>query len=309
MSTPEVTVVMPVYNAAGTIEQTVRSVLTQTFEAFELIIIDDGSTDKSLRRLMTLAANDDRIRLVSRPNGGVSSARNLGVELGRAPYVAFIDADDIWAPEKLGYHVALHRDEPMIAASYGQIGFLPHEAQSISECRTLSSPLSRRLKLVDVLGENPVCTMSNLFLRRDWFLYSNGLDEGLSHAEDQEFVAQLIARGARIESIEALLVGYRFSPDGLSMDLDRMKSGWHTVARRYLEDSDLASLEALYLRYLARRTLRSGGSPIKAIRYSVAGLRIDAAAFLADRRRGFGTLAGALLALFLPNFLRRQVFA
>jgi cellulose synthase/poly-beta-1,6-N-acetylglucosamine synthase-like glycosyltransferase len=258
MSSPEVTVILPVYNAAETIAQTITSVLDQTFRSFELIIIDDGSTDDSLQRLKTFAMQDERIHLVARENGGVSSARNLGVELGKAPYVAFIDADDIWAPEKLGCHVALHRDEPMVAASYARIGFLPQHAGTIAECRTVSTPRNDRLRLVDVLGENPVCTMSNLFLRRDWFVYSGGLDTALSHAEDQEFVAQLIARGARVESIDALLVGYRFSPDGLSMDLDRMKAGWHTVAHRYLDGPELASLEALYLRYLARRTLRSG---------------------------------------------------
>lgn len=309
MSTPEVTVVLPVYNAAKTIEQTIASVLEQTFHAFELIVIDDGSTDDSLQRLLAIAATDERIHLVSRANGGVSSARNFGVELGVAPYVAFIDADDIWAPEKLGCHVALHRDDPTLAASYARIGFLPEHAGTLAECRTVSTPLRDRLGLVDVLGENPVCTMSNLFLRRDWFAYSGGLDTALSHAEDQEFVAQLVARGARVESIDAVLVGYRFSPDGLSMDLERMKAGWHQVAHCYLDGPELASLEALYLRYLARRTLRSGGSAIRALNYSLAGLRIDAAAFLADRRRGIGTLVGALAAPFLPMAIRRQVFA
>lgn len=309
MRIPEVTVVLPVYNAAATVEQTIASVLKQTFREFELIVINDGSTDDSLTRLMALAGQDERIRLVSRNNGGVSSARNFGVELSKAPFVAFIDADDIWAPDKLGCHVALHRDEPMVAASYARIGFLPEHAGSIAECRTVSTPRRDRLRLADVLGENPVCTMSNLFVRRDWFVGSNGLDTALSHAEDQEFVAQLIARGARVESIDALLVGYRFSPDGLSMDLESMKAGWHTVAERYLEGTELASLEALYLRYLARRTLRSGGSAFKALNYSIAGMRIDAATFLADRRRGLGTLAGALVAPFLPMAVRRQVFA
>lgn len=309
MNQPEITVVLPVYNAAETIDQTVASVLGQSFGAFELVIVDDGSTDDSLSRLIALAATDERIHLVSRANDGVSTARNFGVELGRAPYIAFIDADDIWATDKLACHLALHRDDAAIAASYARIGFLPQTAAGMDQCRTVSTPPSTRLGLIDVLGENPVCTMSNLFVRRDWFVGADGLDPALTHAEDQDFVARLIARGARIESIDALLVGYRFSPDGLSMDLDRMKSGWHAVARRYLCDADLASLEALYLRYLARRTLRSGGSALKALNYARAGLRIDAAAFLADRRRGLGTLAGALLAPVIPMAIRRQVFA
>jgi len=309
MSPPEVTVVLPVYNAAATVERTVASVLAQSLAAFELVIIDDGSRDDSLARMTRLAAEDDRIRLVTRENAGVSSARNLGVALGQAPLVAFIDADDIWAPEKLARHIALHRAEPAISASYARIGFLPQHAEALTACRTLSSPPPGPLRLIAVLGENPICTMSNLMVRRDCFLAAGGLDTTLSHAEDQELVARLLARGARIEPIDALLVGYRFSPDGLSMDFDRMKAGWLTVARHHLDGPALASLEALYLRYLARRTLRSGGSAIKALSYALAGLRTDAGAFLADRRRGLGTLAGALVAPLLPRALRRQVFA
>ncbi|MCX7282737.1 MAG: glycosyltransferase family A protein [Novosphingobium sp.] len=281
----------------------------QSFANFELVIIDDGSTDFTLPALLKLAAQDERIRLTTRENGGVSSARNLGVELGKAPLVAFIDADDIWAPNKLARHIALHTNEPGIAASYARIGFLPQHAESLDACRTISSVSTDQLRLVDVLGENPICTMSNLVVRRECFLAADGLDTSLSHAEDQEFVARLLARGARIEAIDEVLVGYRFSPDGLSMDFDRMKAGWLTVARSHLEGPALASLEALYFRYLARRTLRSGGSAAKALSYALEGLRTDAASFLTDRRRGIGTLIGALIAPLLPRALRRHVFA
>lgn len=309
MSHPSVSVVLPVYNAAQTVAQTIASVLAQSFTAFELVIIDDGSTDDTLARLMPFAEADARIHLVSRENGGVSSARNLGVELARGGLIAFIDADDLWAADKLAAHVASHARDMRLAGSYARIGFLPQHATSLDACRTLSSVGEGSLGLLDVLGENPVCTMSNLVVRRDVFLAAGGLDAGLSHAEDQEFVARLLSRGSRIEAIDAVLVGYRFSPDGLSMDFDRMKAGWQLLARRHLEGSALTGLEALYLRYLARRTLRSGGSPFKALSYAFEGLRTDARAFLAEPRRGLGTLAGALAAPILPRAMRRHVFA
>lgn len=307
--TPHVTVVLPVYNAAATISETIASVLAQSFTAFELVIVNDGSTDDTLARLMPLAEVDGRIHLVSRQNGGVSSARNLGVELARGELIAFIDADDLWAADKLAAHVARHRRDERLTASYARIGFLPQHATSLDACRTLSSVGAGPLRLIEVLSENPVCTMSNLMVRRDAFVAAGGFDTGLSHAEDQEFVARLVSRRSRIEAIDAVLVGYRFSPDGLSMDFDRMMAGWQLLARRHLEGPALAALEALYLRYLARRTLRSGGSPLKALSYALAGLRTDARAFLADRRRGLGTLAGALAAPMLPRAMRRHVFA
>ncbi|ARN82077.1 glycosyltransferase family 2 protein [Methylocystis bryophila] len=309
MSKPEVCVVMPVYNAAATLDATIASVLDQSFGAFELIAVDDGSRDESLARLTAQAARDPRIRVVSQKNFGVSATRNRGAELSEAPLIAFIDADDIWRREKLERHVTLHREEPDIAASYARIAFIPEEAKSVDEGKTVSSLCPRSPRLIDVLGENPICTTSNLVVRRDWFVRSGGFDRALSFAEDQDFVARLIVMGGRIEGVNAVLTGYRLSPGGLSMDLGAMHAGWRSVAQRYLEERELAPLEAVYYRYLARRVLRAGGPPLQALRYVFAGLRSDPAAFLSDRRRGLSTLAAALTAPLLPMRLRLRLFA
>lgn len=309
MRIPEISVVMPVFNATATLDATIASILEQTFEWFELIVIDDGSSDDSLRRLLGHAGRDERIRLVSRDNGGVSSARNLGVELAKAPLIAFIDADDIWDRRKLACHVAAHRDDPCVAATYARIAFIEQNASSIARAKTVSTLCPHQLKLADVLGENPVCTASNMVIRRDWFLNAGGFDVALSFAEDQEFIAQIIARGGRVEGIDDVLTGYRFSPDGLSVNFDRMYEGWRLVAERYYEGPILTSLDALYCRYLARRVLRSGGNPLNVIRYVARGLQLDASAFLRERRRGFSTIFGAIAAPFMPAPVRRWVFA
>lgn len=309
MTDPEVTVVMPVYNAAATLDATIASVLAQSFEQFELIIVDDGSRDDSLARLRSHAARDQRIRVVSQENAGVSAARNQGVGLGSSPYIAFIDADDLWVPEKLERHIALHRGDWSVVASYARIAFIPEQSNDFAEAKTLSSLCPWPPGLTDVLGENPVCTTSNLMVRRDWFERSGGFDLSLSFAEDQELVARLIAMGGRIEGIDTVLTGYRLSPGGLSMDLSAMHDGWRKVAQRFLKKDELAALEALYYRYLARRVLRAGGSPLQALRYVSAGLRIDPRAFLHDRRRGFSTIAAALVSPFIPSSLRKRLFA
>jgi hypothetical protein len=305
----EISVIMPVYNAAATLEPTVASVLEQTFAWFELIVIDDGSSDDSLARLLNLAAGDPRIKVVACANGGVSAARNMGVELARAPLIAFLDADDLWVPTKLACHVALHRDDPALAASYARIAFIDQDATSIAGARTLSSLCPHSPQLVDVLGENPVCTASNFVVRRDWFCDAGGFDQRLHHAEDQDFVARIISRGGRIAGVDAVLTGYRFSPDGLSMELAKMHEGWRTVAGRYLSERQFAALEAIYCRYLARRVLRSGGRPREALRYVAIGLRLDAHSFLAERRRGVATIAGAIAAHAMPQSLRLRLFA
>ena len=306
---PEISVVLPVYNAGATLETTVRSVLAQSVARFELLAIDDGSCDDSLEQLLRLAAEDSRIKVIARANGGVSSARNLGVECAGTPLIAFLDADDLWHADKLAHHLVLHRQDPELAASYARIAFIAEDALAIAGAKTTSSRCAPNTRLLDVLGENPICTASNLVVRRDWFMRVGGFDAALSYAEDQEFVAKLIAHGGRIAGVDAVLTGYRFSPDGLSMDLARMHAGWQLVASRYLAPPERIALEALYLRYLARRVLRAGGRPAEALRYVIAGLRLDAASFLAERRRGFSTVLAALVAPFLSTRQRLRLFA
>ena len=97
-----VSVVVPAYNAAAYIEQTIRSVMAQTHTCWEMLVIDDGSTDDTVRIVERLAAEDHRIRWICNPqNSGVATTRNRGLELCEGAYVAFLDSDDTWHPEKL----------------------------------------------------------------------------------------------------------------------------------------------------------------------------------------------------------------
>jgi len=307
---PQISVVIPVYNAAATIAASVGSVLAQTFSDFEIIAVDDGSSDESLALLLGLAGRDPRIQVISQRNGGVSSARNLGVETASAPLVAFLDSDDLWACDKLALHVALHAEMPELAASYAKIAFIAQDADTLDGARTISTLTPHPPRLVDVLGENPVCTASNLVVRRDRFLRVGGFDTCLKFAEDQEFVARLVSRGGKIDGIDSVLTGYRFSPDGLSMDHTQMHAGWRVLVDRYIEDPTIrASLEALYCRYLARRLLRSGGSPLRALHFVVRGLRLDSRSFMAERKRALATVLAACVAPLIPAAMRRHLFA
>lgn len=118
---PTFSIVIPLYNKVRSIAGTVASVLSQTFPDFELIIVDDGSTDGSAEEAARLT--DPRIRLVRQANGGVSAARNTGIELADAEYIAFLDADDRWLPTYLEAMYALTRDFPgagMFGLAYWQ---------------------------------------------------------------------------------------------------------------------------------------------------------------------------------------------
>jgi glycosyltransferase involved in cell wall biosynthesis len=116
MSAPAVTVLMPVYNAERFVGQTVDSVLAQGFRDFEFLIINDGSTDRSLEILQSYADRDDRIRLLSRPNTGYVAALNEGLGLARGEFIARIDADDLADPRRLELQLARMRPEPGLVA-------------------------------------------------------------------------------------------------------------------------------------------------------------------------------------------------
>ena len=96
---PFFTVIIPLYNKEQFIGSTLKSILQQHFTDFEILIIDDGSTDKSVEKIKEF--EDERIRFYTKQNGGVSTARNYGIDLAAADYITFIDADDYWYPDFL----------------------------------------------------------------------------------------------------------------------------------------------------------------------------------------------------------------
>lgn len=107
LSSPTVSVIMPLYNSSAFMEESVRSVLDQTFADFELILVDDCSTDDTLAVAQELSGNDVRIRVVAQPkNAGACATRNAGISAACGRYIAFLDSDDQWKKEKLAIHLA-----------------------------------------------------------------------------------------------------------------------------------------------------------------------------------------------------------
>lgn len=120
-----VTVVMPAYNAEKTIREAVGSVIAQTVKDWELIVIDDGSTDNTVAILTELAGSDSRIRfLQNEKNSGVSYTRNRAVALSKGEWIAFLDSDDIWQPQKLEKQLELLNKYPEMVVCYTASSFI-----------------------------------------------------------------------------------------------------------------------------------------------------------------------------------------
>src|SRR5690606_36436728 len=96
-----VTIIIPCYNAEKYIAETIESVINQTYKNWELIVVNDGSTDNSPDIIKEFVANDNRIAFIDKPNSGVSDSRNKGLEKAKGEYIAFLDADDVWIENNL----------------------------------------------------------------------------------------------------------------------------------------------------------------------------------------------------------------
>lgn len=128
---PLVSVVVATYNMARYLPQAVESILAQSHQNVEVIVVDDGSKDETPEVAARLAAADPRVRIHRQDNGGQASAKNKGIELSRGEYIGFLDADDVWLPQKLALQLPLFRDRPQVGVVYSEYECMDGEGQSL----------------------------------------------------------------------------------------------------------------------------------------------------------------------------------
>jgi glycosyltransferase involved in cell wall biosynthesis len=210
---PLISVVMPSYNRAGLIGRTITSVLAQTLDRFELIIVDDGSSDESLSVLAT--HSDPRIAVFQQPvNRGAPAARNAGVAMARSPLIAFQDSDDEWAPGLLAAHVQ--------ALATADVAFCQLE-QRYGTNRTLYPPPGWQLAqdvYAQLLGGSHISTQT-LAMTRAMFERVGGFDPAMPRLQDWDLVLRLAQAGARFRYIDQPLAIAHDSPDSLTRSVEK----------------------------------------------------------------------------------------
>lgn len=302
---PRFSVVIPCYNAEDTLAEALESLLAQTEQDWEVLIIDDGSSDDTRLIAAAMAGIDMRFRLMKSNGTGPSAARNMALAEADGEIIAFLDADDTWHPEKLERLDAFFEEESADAC-FGRV--------TLSDGRTVGTPtgpFEGTLTLDALLSENPVCTMSNFAIRLESFLASGGFNTDITHNADLEWLVRLIGDGAKVVGIDAPLVTYRVSDRGLSSDLEGMKAGRAIAlisAARY-GFSSTARSEAAHLRFLAARALRIGASGRQVLRLGLIGCTTSPRGWFSNPRHGARVLTGALLSTLLPRLLRNALFS
>jgi glycosyltransferase involved in cell wall biosynthesis len=217
MSQPYVSVIIPTYNRAATIERAIRSVLGQTYVDFELLVVDDGSTDNT--GTVIEAIGDPRVRLMRLPvNSGPAVARNAGIGAARGTLIAFLDSDDVWLPLKLERQIAaMNRAGPSALASC--TGFAIRRARSrISNRAAIRFPTRASGRFESILNGCMLSPGTTLVVHRDAFGKIGLLDSNLRRLEDWDWLLRYLEH-YELEPVAEVLaevsVGEHPSPDAV----------------------------------------------------------------------------------------------
>jgi glycosyltransferase involved in cell wall biosynthesis len=265
---PKVSVIVPLYQNGRYVEQAIRSVLDQTYQDFEIIVVDDGSRDDGPARVQ--AFGDPRISLISQPNGGISRARNTGFKAARGDYVALLDSDDWWRSDKLARHVAHLDHNPEIGLSLSASRMVDADGGDLG---LVQQPSPGPYTLRHMFCRNPVGNGSAPVIRRSVLervrFHDSGrgtdcyFDEDLRRTEDAEFFLRLaVVGGCRFEALHEPLTVYRINPLGLSANIEAHLGAWLSFRSKVkgyapaLEAEVGDEAEAYFRRYLARRAVR-----------------------------------------------------
>lgn len=234
MSAPRVSVVMAAFNAAATLPETLAGIEAQGYGDFELIVVDDGSSDATPQVLERHAAASSRLRWERQANAGVAAARTRALALARGELVAFVDADDLWSPRKLARQVPLF-DRPEVGLVYCDVRDLLPGGAAPQSWFQAKAP-ARGEVLARLFAGNFICT-SSVVVRKAELLAAGGFDPAMRFNEDYDLWLRLADR-VEFDYVDEVLVGKRALASSLThvhpleCHLQDLRSIDHWVERR-----------------------------------------------------------------------------
>ncbi|MEB3338759.1 MAG: glycosyltransferase family 2 protein [Leptolyngbyaceae bacterium] len=321
----KVSVIISVYGVEAYIAAAVRSVLAQTYINFELLIIDDGSPDRSVA--ICEEFTDPRITIIRQANRGLAGARNTGIRHAQGEYLAFLDGDDLWLPEKLERHVQHLEASPTVGVSFSRSAFIDQAGNPLGTY--LMSPLTD-IDLPCLLRGSPIGNGSAPVIRREVFAAIKFqdpqfqdprtgdfedfyFDEQFRRSEDIECWLRIVLQTAwKIEGIPEPLTLYRVNTGGLSANFLRQLESWQQVLRkiRTYAPEQIIPLEPMAMayefRYLARSAIRMQSGDV-AMPLIHRALCTYPAILCEEPRRTLSIWTAACLLWLMPLSLYRRV--
>ena len=264
-NTPLISVIIPVYNGEKTIRETIFSVLNQTYKNLELIVINDGSLDLTLNVIYTI--QDSRLKVFSYEKSGVSISRNRGIERASGQFISFLDADDIWTPEKLEKQLKALQANPQASVAYSWVDYIDENGEFFRHGNHISINGNAYEKM---LIQNVLENGSNPLIRRQALINVGNFDISLKFAEDWDMWLRLASRYDFVTVPDADVL-YRMSFSSVSTNVLEMEKAclkfieksFHT-APKSLQCLKRKSLTNLY-HYLTFKSLESPSGQKNAI--------------------------------------------
>jgi glycosyltransferase involved in cell wall biosynthesis len=296
---PAVSVVIATYNYGRYLAGAVESALGQTFRDFEVIVVDDGSTDDT-GEVIAPYLRDPRVRYERTDHVGQPAAKNNGIGLARGRLIAFLDADDVWLPEKLEKQVALLRADPAIGVVYCRRLLIDEQGRSLA----FEQPVLHRGRVLEAMFRTNFVCFSSALVDRRVFMHVGLFDESLPLAIDYDLWLR-VATWYSFDYVDEPLVQYRTGHASLSRRAEERLTVAFGIMRRFLTTEGgrrlltptvirQATVETHYHMALARRN-----------RSRLAALPAYFRCLLLTPT--YGPAWRGLCALFLPEALRRRL--
>lgn len=295
MASPAVSVIIPFYRRADWLSEAIDSVLAQTFADFEIILVDDGSPED----ISAIVTRDHRIRYLRQVNQGPATARNAGIQLAHGRLIAFLDADDVFMPEKLARQVALFRDKPHAILAHTSYQRMDEAGQPLE---VIHSGAFRGNQYPEILWNCPIATPT-VMLRRE-ALGQLHFEAGMRTSEDTLLWTRL-SRLAPLESLDQPLSYVRFRADSAALDPVRYLDGTEALLRIARQEDP--ALSPAYLRRVRAKNYQVAGNAFLK-RHDMLHARaalLRSAILYPLNRHVYLSLARAIIPEFLKQHLRR----
>jgi glycosyltransferase involved in cell wall biosynthesis len=301
---PTVSVIMPAYNVATYIGAAIRSALTQTFRDLELVVVDDGSTDETAAIAADFGLRDDRLRLVRKPNGGLSSARNAALAVAAGEYIALLDGDDLWDRQFLEAQLDVFRSRPDVSIVTGNAFFLG--GSNDGEPVRPVPDKRHEPTLAGILADEEAVFIMSVF-HRTVYETIGGFDESMRTNEDYDFWLRAAVAGYTFARNDKPLGIYRRRADSLSAGDVRMLRGIlyvYAKTRSALQELPVerAILDRQVQRFEIELLAAEARSAIERADFQTAAINLDA---LHARRPGAAIALARLMVHWTPSLLSR----
>ncbi len=228
-----VSVIIPAYNCDRYIREAIASVFAQTYTDYELIIVDDGSTDDTAQ---VIKSYGDRINYIYQTNQGVAQARNTGLAVAQGKYIAFLDQDDFFYPHKLAAQVELIEQNPHLGMIFSGWDIVDSQGEAIDTVQPWEN--SRELNTKDIIIWKPVFLGAMLFSHA-WLKRTSGFNTTLEQTPDVDLVLRLAAISCSAYWLKDATVGYRQHESNASGNTLLQAQELNSMLERFFSDSNL----------------------------------------------------------------------